>query len=315
MRSVDDTKVEKDNGTLVLILDNEYVVACAAAPLDYSIADYFSTNKTLFLFAKNGKMRLIKNEQSETATPPSHAIQMTTERKHIPPELFKKDRKLAMRKTPSSKYDFRYNFGGYIPNRAFRKNSGSNLISADDFDDYICCTSFCDFLPMVCFQEKRRLEKESNLEAILEEEQLKQQKLEKEKQLKRAREERVKRLFTKMEDYWNAEVLDYIGQETQNSDFSEVEEELDEENAEFFVTYADRQKQLELIWNALDIPQDQKLDMAIKYGSHKFTKLENVFKVLMQAIKLWSEVADLIIKREQLLSKIEAFEMTASDPM
>ncbi|KAJ1337027.1 hypothetical protein BSLG_006787 [Batrachochytrium salamandrivorans] len=69
----------------------------------------------------------------------------------------------------------------------------------------------------------------------------------------------------------------------------------------------DSQAELEVLWMTLKMPVDQKLDMAIKYGSHKFTKLET-------AIKLWQAASDLIIQREALLQKIEDFEMTASDP-
>ena len=55
------------------------------------------------------------------------------------------------------------------------------------------------------------------------------------------------------------------------------------------------------------MPVDQKLDMAIKYGSHKFAKID-------QAIELWGNVSELILEREMLLHDIEQFEMTASDP-
>jgi hypothetical protein len=36
------------------------------------------------------------------------------------------------------------------------------------------------------------------------------------------------------------------------------------------------QKQLEKIWRALKMPLDQKIDMAIKYGHHRFKKIELV---------------------------------------
>lgn len=55
------------------------------------------------------------------------------------------------------------------------------------------------------------------------------------------------------------------------------------------------------------MPVNQKLDMAIKYGSHNFSKIET-------AIPLWKQVTKLITKRELLLNELEVFEMTASDP-
>ncbi|KAJ3093133.1 Coiled-coil domain-containing protein 87 [Quaeritorhiza haematococci] len=68
------------------------------------------------------------------------------------------------------------------------------------------------------------------------------------------------------------------------------------------------QQDLEAVWVTLKMPLDQKLDMAIKYGSHRFApKLE-------KAIQLWKVVAEHIIDREELLKEIESFERDASDP-
>lgn len=69
----------------------------------------------------------------------------------------------------------------------------------------------------------------------------------------------------------------------------------------------DLQSELESLWSELHMPLDQKLDMAIKYGSHKVNNTE-------LAISLWKPVSALIKKREQLLVKIENFEMKASNP-
>ncbi|KAJ3175764.1 Coiled-coil domain-containing protein 87 [Geranomyces variabilis] len=68
------------------------------------------------------------------------------------------------------------------------------------------------------------------------------------------------------------------------------------------------QQELEILWVTLKMPLDQKLDMAIKYGGHRFgPKLET-------AIRLWKTASQHIITREELLKEIEAFERTASDP-
>eukprot|EP00842_Homolaphlyctis_polyrhiza_P001287 jgi/Hompol1/2159/HPOL_002068-RA len=69
----------------------------------------------------------------------------------------------------------------------------------------------------------------------------------------------------------------------------------------------DPQLELEALWITLKMPLDQKLDMAIKYGSHKFTKMAT-------ALKLWKTASEFIVQREALLEQIERFEMTASDP-
>ncbi|KAJ3023156.1 Coiled-coil domain-containing protein 87 [Thoreauomyces humboldtii] len=68
------------------------------------------------------------------------------------------------------------------------------------------------------------------------------------------------------------------------------------------------QQELEVLWVTLKMPLDQKLDMAIKYGGHRFgPKLET-------AIRLWKTASQHIITREDLLRDIEVFERTASDP-
>ncbi|KAJ3165729.1 Coiled-coil domain-containing protein 87 [Geranomyces variabilis] len=68
------------------------------------------------------------------------------------------------------------------------------------------------------------------------------------------------------------------------------------------------QQELEILWVTLKMPLDQKLDMAIKYGGHRFgPKLET-------AIRLWKTASQHIITREELLKEIEAFERTASNP-
>ncbi|KAI8618334.1 hypothetical protein BC830DRAFT_955615 [Chytriomyces sp. MP71] len=67
------------------------------------------------------------------------------------------------------------------------------------------------------------------------------------------------------------------------------------------------QRQLENLWITLKMPLDQKLDMAIKYGSHKFgPKLD-------LAITYWKKASEHIIAREQVLAEIEEFEKEASN--
>eukprot|EP00079_Xenopus_tropicalis_P033939 XP_017947710.1 PREDICTED: coiled-coil domain-containing protein 87 isoform X1 [Xenopus tropicalis] len=68
------------------------------------------------------------------------------------------------------------------------------------------------------------------------------------------------------------------------------------------------QKKINAIWNALHIPEEQRLDMAIKYSFSEYRD------ILPQAINHWEKVTELIKKREKLLAELEMFERTASDP-
>ncbi|KAI8831958.1 hypothetical protein BJ741DRAFT_615773 [Chytriomyces cf. hyalinus JEL632] len=68
------------------------------------------------------------------------------------------------------------------------------------------------------------------------------------------------------------------------------------------------QQELEQLWVTLKMPLDQKLDMAIKYGSHKFgPKLD-------LAIKYWKIASGHITAREGVISEIIEYEKEASNP-
>ncbi|KAJ3109735.1 Coiled-coil domain-containing protein 87 [Physocladia obscura] len=68
------------------------------------------------------------------------------------------------------------------------------------------------------------------------------------------------------------------------------------------------QQELEELWVILKMPLDQKLDMAIKYGSRKFSNRVEL------AIKYWKQASEYILAREQLLREIEEFEKVSSNP-
>ncbi|ESP00590.1 hypothetical protein LOTGIDRAFT_157869 [Lottia gigantea] len=68
------------------------------------------------------------------------------------------------------------------------------------------------------------------------------------------------------------------------------------------------QDRLEKVWTALLMPDNLKLDMAIKYSCNKF------FLKLPEAIDHWEHVTESILKRETLIEKLEKFERKASDP-
>lgn len=68
------------------------------------------------------------------------------------------------------------------------------------------------------------------------------------------------------------------------------------------------QERLEQVWQQLQMPDNLRLDMAIKYSCN------NYFNKLTEAIERWELVADSILQREALLTKLENFERHASDP-
>ncbi|XP_038071406.1 coiled-coil domain-containing protein 87-like isoform X2 [Patiria miniata] len=68
------------------------------------------------------------------------------------------------------------------------------------------------------------------------------------------------------------------------------------------------QDRLEAIWTSLQMPDNLKLDMAIKYSSDDhMDKLES-------AIDAWELATEVILQREAILTRLETFERLASDP-
>ncbi|MBN3321990.1 CCD87 protein, partial [Atractosteus spatula] len=68
------------------------------------------------------------------------------------------------------------------------------------------------------------------------------------------------------------------------------------------------QSRLERIWEALYVPDGERLDMAIKYSSHTYRER------LEEATTAWERAVQFIQQRESLLAKLEQFEGNASDP-
>ncbi|XP_048734506.1 coiled-coil domain-containing protein 87-like isoform X3 [Ostrea edulis] len=86
---------------------------------------------------------------------------------------------------------------------------------------------------------------------------------------------------------------------------SKMETDRTEESGEVQLT---PQERLEKVWAALEMPDNLKLDMAIKYSTNDY------YVKLYEAIDRWEKVTELILKREELLAKLEKFERAASDP-
>ncbi|GFO24604.1 coiled-coil domain-containing protein 87 [Plakobranchus ocellatus] len=68
------------------------------------------------------------------------------------------------------------------------------------------------------------------------------------------------------------------------------------------------QERLEKVWQQLQMPDNLRLDMAIKYSCNAY------FSKLTEAMERWELVAESILQREALLTKLESFERHASDP-
>ncbi|XP_012942801.1 coiled-coil domain-containing protein 87 isoform X2 [Aplysia californica] len=68
------------------------------------------------------------------------------------------------------------------------------------------------------------------------------------------------------------------------------------------------QERLESVWQQLLMPDAQRLDMAIKYSCNEY------YERLAEAIERWELIAELILQRESLLTRLEKFERQASDP-
>ncbi|XP_040262960.1 coiled-coil domain-containing protein 87 [Bufo bufo] len=72
--------------------------------------------------------------------------------------------------------------------------------------------------------------------------------------------------------------------------------------------HEDMQKKINAIWTVLHVPENQRLDMAIKYSSNEYRER------LQEAIKMWEKAVTLIKRREKILAELEMFERAASDP-
>lgn len=137
-------------------------------------------------------------------------IFMKPTKQNIAVDLFRTNRKKAMKKILSSKYHFKYNYGGFIPSRSKRRGGVlEDYITSDDYDDFLA-SSFCDFVPILIYQEKRRAEREKQLE---EEARIRQMELEETDLLAKLiqdQEDRIQEVFKPTPKYWNAKVLDYM---------------------------------------------------------------------------------------------------------
>ncbi|KAJ3301785.1 Coiled-coil domain-containing protein 87 [Kappamyces sp. JEL0829] len=304
MKAIDDSNVDKDEAV-------EYVLSCPAAPIDQPIEGLDSYMPRLALRKplekQHNEAAMLQQQMRDADGIPvagsSFQIVLSPTKSNIPVESFRRNRRRAMKKVLSSKYHFRYNYGGYIPARSYRKGE-ANFISSDDYDDFLA-TSFCDFIPMLLYQSKRKAEKDKELEEEKKELQMQLEETQLVEKITMAEEERISELFQPSAENWKPGVLDYIEDNKDPNPGSYVYPEnrvgLKKLGA------AELQKELESIWTQLQMPPSQKIEMAIKYGDHRISKSN-------EALEHWKVAAKLISERESLLLKLEEFETKASDP-
>ncbi|KAI9327045.1 hypothetical protein BDR26DRAFT_876127 [Obelidium mucronatum] len=345
---------------------------CPSAPYDPKIP-LSNAFKGILLSYSKPKPVVVESspEPSETETAPfsTPQIRLTTRKyatSNVDADEFSKDRKAAMKKIVSSRYNtFKYNYGGYTPYKAEKKKKKEEIFNHEDYLDYIR-TRTCDFILDLLIdseEEARAYQRAMEEEANRKMEESIRAKIQKEED---DRNERRRRRTLYNRGKWNVGALTHM-REVQQLSQEEFVEDIDlgassdaegnqgqqklhepkvvfappgiartyEEKELQFLTEKERQlaeaeaeaiqkhklqkvksdtdissaqQELESLWVELKMPLDQKLDMAIKYGSRKFgSRLE-------LAIKYWKKASDHILARERVLREIDEFEREASNP-
>ncbi|XP_050963361.1 coiled-coil domain-containing protein 87 [Labeo rohita] len=184
-------------------------------------------------------------------------------------------------------------------------------LSADDYLDYIASQD-SDYLSVLfhLYDSDDDEEAERCKLAQLQRDERRRRQQERIRSLRRQKQEFVP-------GFWNINTIEMggLGREPEldekNPD-EEIRNDSEEEEGEGsvagFLDEEQMQHRLERVWNALFLPEGQRLDMAIKYSSQEHRDH------LQKAIAAWEQAARLIQKRELLLSRLEDFERKASDP-
>jgi hypothetical protein len=186
------------------------IFACPAAPPDHPLKDLFFTNIALSLRRSKRSAVSRKSEAKTESVRESSVAEVKSiklvPRLKIPAMMFKRNRKKAMKKVQSSKYGYKYNFGGYIPGIHYRKKEMEKIVNIQNYAEYLE-DSYTDFLAMLILGEdsnKFNPQSHDEAESIPDKSKLA------EAELKREKSQRYKRIFQPNKNYWNAEVLDYI---------------------------------------------------------------------------------------------------------
>ncbi|KAL1275725.1 hypothetical protein QQF64_035348 [Cirrhinus molitorella] len=186
-------------------------------------------------------------------------------------------------------------------------------LSMDDYLDYISSQD-CDYLSVLFHLYDSDDDDDEEVErhklAQLERNERRRRQQERISSLRRQKQEFVP-------GFWNINTIEMggLGREPELDEKNPEEEIRDaskgeegEDPAAGLLDGEQLQVRLEKVWNALLLPEGQRLDMAIKYSSQEHRDH------LQEAIAAWEQAARLIQKRELLLSRLEDFEKEASDP-
>ncbi|XP_077328441.1 coiled-coil domain-containing protein 87 isoform X3 [Lithobates pipiens] len=181
-----------------------------------------------------------------------------------------------------------------------------SVVNTDDYMKYVS-TQDLDYLKVIYHLYNSDSEDEEQARVAL---------IKKQEEKKRQREKKIADLRAEKQIYspgmWNVNsiMLGGLGSDppVQDADL-ELKESLNTSSqVDTPASHVDLQKTINAIWNALHIPEDQRLDMAIKYSSNEYRDR------LPEAIRMWEKAVLLIQKREKMLAELEMFEREASDP-
>lgn len=181
-----------------------------------------------------------------------------------------------------------------------------SVVNTDDYMKYVS-TQDLDYLKVIYHLYNSDSEDEEQAHVAL---------IKKQEEKKRQREKKIADLRAEKQSYspgmWNVNsiMLGGLGSDppVQDADL-ELKESLNTSSqVDIPASHVDLQKMINAIWNALHIPEGQRLDMAIKYSSNEYRDR------LPEAIRMWEKAVLLIQKREKMLAELEMFEREASDP-
>nr|XP_055046557.1 coiled-coil domain-containing protein 87 isoform X2 [Misgurnus anguillicaudatus] len=187
------------------------------------------------------------------------------------------------------------------------------------FNWWKCQLSFDDYINYISNQDSDYLSVIFHLyDSEDEEEERKKLAQKQKKERRRRQQERINLLRKVKQEYvpgfWNVNTIQMGGlgkdPELEETNPDEKTQDVSEGESMCFGEMDGEQVQARLkkVWNALYLPEGQRLDMAIKYSTYEYRDH------LPEAIDAWEQAARLIQQRELLLSRLEDFEREASDP-
>jgi hypothetical protein len=108
------------------------VFVCQAAPANSTEIGLLDNHAVSLRKPLKAKARSLSDNFTESFQPSVGKPMKLTKRSGVTPDYFRKHRKKAMKQIASSKYRFKYNFGGYIP-YTLAKPKVKNIVNAEGF--------------------------------------------------------------------------------------------------------------------------------------------------------------------------------------